>query len=124
VSGLQRRVSSRDFAGTVACLQEEIELRGIQIFARIDHAANAAEAGLAMPPTVVLIFGNARGGTPAMLQAPSLAYELPLRLLIRQDGDRVLVEYRMSEDLADSYGVPAELIGPLRVISDIAGACG
>jgi hypothetical protein len=59
--------------------------KGVTIFARIDHAEAARNAGLAMPPTQVLIYGNAKGGTPLMLGAPSIALDLPLRVLVRDD---------------------------------------
>jgi uncharacterized protein (DUF302 family) len=120
MSNLQRQVSSQNFAGTVAALEAEIERRGMQLFARIDHADNASGVGLSMPPTTVLVFGNARGGTPAMLNAPSLAYELPLRLLIREEADQVLIEFRRPEDVAGEYELPPELAAPLKVINDVA----
>ena len=59
--------------------------RGMSILARIDHAAAAATAGLALRPTEVLIFGNARAGTPLMQTAPTLGIDLPLKALVLQD---------------------------------------
>ena len=59
--------------------------RGMSILARIDHAAAAATAGLALRPTEVLIFGNARAGTPLMQTAPTLGIDLPLKALVWQD---------------------------------------
>ena len=72
---------------TVDRLAAAVRMAGNTIFARIDHAANAAEAGLAMPPTQVLVFGNGKAGTPLMLAAPPLALDLPLRFLVWQSGD-------------------------------------
>ncbi|RWA53434.1 hypothetical protein AU476_14045 [Cupriavidus sp. UYMSc13B] len=59
--------------------------KGMTIFARIDHAEAARNVGLAMPPTQVLIYGNAKRGTPLMLAAPGVALDLPLRVLVRDD---------------------------------------
>ena len=81
------------FAETVARLEAAIGQAGMAIFARIDHAAGAAEVGLAMPPTVVLIYGNPRGGTPVMQAAPLTALDLPLRVLVREADGRVLVAF-------------------------------
>ncbi|PPQ36052.1 DUF302 domain-containing protein [Rhodopila globiformis] len=85
-------VSSTDFASTVERIANAITAAGLTLFARIDHAAGAREAGLAMPPATVLIYGHAKGGTPVMLAAPATALDLPLRVLVRQreDGQAVI----------------------------------
>jgi uncharacterized protein (DUF302 family) len=81
------------------------------IFARIDHAAGAREVGMAMPPAVVLIYGNPRGGTPVMLAAPHAALDLPLRVLVREDLDgRVLIGYHPAASMFENAGVPDELV--------------
>ena len=73
---------------TVDRLAATVRMAGNTIFARIDHAANAAAAGLTMPPTQVLIFGNGAAGTPLMLASPLVALDLPLRFLVWQaDGE-------------------------------------
>jgi uncharacterized protein (DUF302 family) len=73
---------------TVDRLAAAVRMAGNTIFARIDHAANAAAAGLTMPPTQVLIFGNGAAGTPLMLASPLVALDLPLRFLVWQaDGE-------------------------------------
>ncbi len=76
------------FEPTVDHLMFAITAAGLMIFARIDHAANAREAGMTMPPAIVLVYGHARGGTPVMLAAPLAALDLPLRVLVyeREDG--------------------------------------
>jgi uncharacterized protein (DUF302 family) len=78
--------SSYGFEPTVDRISAALQGAGITIFARIDHRAAAQTAGLQMPPTVVLIYGNPKGGTPLMNQAPTLALDLPLRVLIREDA--------------------------------------
>ena len=85
--------SSWPFEETVDRLQRAIAAAGVTIFAKIDHAANARDVGIVMPPTTVLIYGNAKAGTPVMLAAPLAALDLPLRVLVRQreDGTTAIV---------------------------------
>ncbi|MGO9360458.1 MAG: DUF302 domain-containing protein [Xanthobacteraceae bacterium] len=64
----------------------EVGARGMAVFARIDHAAGAAVVGLSLPPTEVLIFGNAKAGTPLMQAVPTIAIDLPLKALVWQDA--------------------------------------
>jgi len=86
VEGLLSAQSRADFTATVEQLLKTIEARGLTLFARIDHAAGAAAAGLTLRPTQLLIFGNARGGTPLMQAQQLLGIELPLRALVWQDA--------------------------------------
>jgi uncharacterized protein (DUF302 family)/quercetin dioxygenase-like cupin family protein len=115
--------SAHDFATTRARLDAELAARGLEVFARIDHAANAAAAGLAMPPALVVIFGNARAGTPLMVRAPALALDLPLRILIRADeSGAVHVGYHDPAELVAPYGLTAEDAAPLHAVAVIAAA--
>ena len=114
--------SAHGFADTVSRVEQRIAALGVRLFARIDHAENAREVGLQLPPTTVLVFGAARGGTPVMNANPDIAYELPLRLLIRQREDQVELLYRPIDDLAAEYGVPEEVIAPLRLVEKIVAA--
>jgi uncharacterized protein (DUF302 family) len=66
-------------------LQAEIRAQGMTVFARIDHAAGAEEVGLTLPPTELIIFGNARGGTPLMQSSQTAGIDLPLKALVWQD---------------------------------------
>jgi uncharacterized protein (DUF302 family) len=97
-------------AATVAQVAERMRAliveRGLILFAEVDHAANAREVGLEMPPSRVLIFGSAGAGTPLMLAAPDIALELPLRVLVREDseGGAALV-YLDPARLAAAFGV-------------------
>ena len=70
---------------TMDRLEAEVKAKGFTIFARIDHAAGAAAAGMPLRPTEVLIFGNARGGTPLMEVNQSVGIDLPLKALVHQD---------------------------------------
>jgi uncharacterized protein (DUF302 family) len=98
--------SNASFASTLARLRELLVERGLTLFAEIDHARNAREAGLEMPPAVVLIFGNAKAGTPLMVKAPDIALELPLRVLVRGEPDgRAALAYHDPLRLAAAFGV-------------------
>ena len=103
--------SARAFAPTMKRLVEIIEAAGMRIFARIDHAAGAHEVGLAMPPTVLLIYGHPKGGTPIMLAAPKAALELPLRVLVREDTDgSTRISFHPIAPLLRDAGAPEELV--------------
>jgi uncharacterized protein (DUF302 family) len=67
-------------------LDAEIRTKGMTVFARIDHAAGAAEVGLTLPPTELIIFGNARGGTPLMQSEQTVGIDLPLKALVWEDA--------------------------------------
>ena len=84
-NGLKTLESAAPAAVTIEKLEAIITAKGMKVFTRIDHAAAAKEAGLAMPPATVIIFGNPKGGTPNFLKAPTLAIDLPLRALVWQD---------------------------------------
>jgi uncharacterized protein (DUF302 family) len=88
---LVERTSKTGFATTMERLVRAIGDAGMTVFASIDHAAAARAAGLEMPQTVVLLFGNPRGGTPVMLAAPRAALELPLRVMLREGKDGAAV---------------------------------
>jgi len=80
------------------------------VFALIDHSGEAAKVGMKMRPTKLLIFGNPKGGTPLMLAAPSIAIDLPLKILIWEDEqEKVWVSYNTPEYLAERHGLPPHL---------------
>ena len=107
-------VSSLAFEPTLERLEQRIEQAGMSVFARIDHAAGAREVGLEMPPSVVLIYGSPRGGTPIMLAAPQAALDLPLRVLVRQDAEgQVRIAFHPAADMLRRAGVPEELAARL-----------
>lgn len=85
VDGLITIRSSFGPQETMMRLEAELQAKGLTVFARIDHAAGAAAVGLPLRPTDLLIFGNAKGGTPLMQQAQSIGIDLPLKALIWQD---------------------------------------
>jgi uncharacterized protein (DUF302 family) len=71
---------------TMDRLEAEIRVQRMTVFARIDHAAGAAEVGLTLPPTELIIFGNARGGTPLMQSVQTVGIDLPLKALVWEDA--------------------------------------
>ena len=89
------------------------------IFARIDHAANARDADLQMPPTTVFIYGNAKGGTPVMLATPRSALDLPLRVLVRETPAGTIVAFQPIAPTLLNAGVPESLAHRLDRAQDI-----
>lgn len=105
-SNLTEQASAWPFAATLDRLIAAIDAAGLTVFARIDHAAAAHAVGLVMPPTVVLIYGAAQGGTPIMLAAPAAALDLPLRVLIREDANSLtLVSFHAVVPMLRALGV-------------------
>jgi uncharacterized protein (DUF302 family) len=106
--------SNLTFLETVNHLTETIEKVGMNVFASIDHAAGAKEVGMNLPPTVVLIYGHARGGTPVMQAAPGAALDLPLRVLIREtDRGETMIAFHPARQMLARYAISGELVDRL-----------
>jgi uncharacterized protein (DUF302 family) len=91
---------------TMDRVETEIGERGMNVFARIDHAAGAAELGLTLRPTELIIFGNARGGTPLMQPNQTVGIDLPLKALVWQDAaGKTLISYNEPSWIAQRHGV-------------------
>jgi uncharacterized protein (DUF302 family) len=87
-------------------LQAEIRAQGMTVFARIDHAAGAAEVELTLAPTELIIFGNARGGTPLMQSAQTVGIDLPLKALVWEDtAGRTWISYNEPSWIAQRHNV-------------------
>ena len=84
--GLITMASSLGAKETMDRLEAEVKAKGLTVFARIDHAAGAVEVGLPLRPTEVLIFGNAKGGTPLMQANQAIGIDLPLKALVFEDA--------------------------------------
>lgn len=84
--GLTTIKSSHGPQDTMNRLEAAVKAKGLTVFARIDHSAGASAVGLPLNPTEVLIFGNARGGTPLMQAARTIGIDLPLKALVWQDA--------------------------------------
>jgi uncharacterized protein (DUF302 family) len=106
---------------TVNRLTATLHAKGVMLFAVIDHSGEAKKAGLTMPPTKLVIFGSPKAGTPLMLAAPSIAIDLPLKILVRQDADaRVWVSYNSSAYLQERHGLPETLVAKIDVVEALA----
>src|ERR1700760_3489031 len=86
IDGLTSKRSQHGPKETMDRLEAAVRAKGMTVFARIDHAAGAADAGLTLRPTELLIFGNARGGTPLMQAMQPLGIDLPFKALVWQDA--------------------------------------
>jgi uncharacterized protein (DUF302 family) len=109
--GIVTSQSQYSFAETVAKLESLLREKGIKLFTIIDHSGEAASAGLTMPPTKVLVFGNPKGGTPLMIAAPSTAIDLPLKILVAEDAQgKVWLSWNDPAYLQQRHGFPKELM--------------
>jgi uncharacterized protein (DUF302 family) len=108
---------------TVEKLKGILQAKGVTLFAVVDHSGEAAKAGMQMPNTKLLIFGSPKAGTPVMLAAPSIAIDLPLKILVAEDAaGNVWVSYNSAQYLQERHGVPAESMKNLAVIDGLAHA--
>ncbi len=113
--------SNHSMDETVAKLKSTLRSKGITLFAVIDHSGEAAKVGLKMPNTKLVIFGNPKGGTPLMLAAPSIAIDLPLKILVAEGSQgKVWVSYNSSEYLKDRHGLPQDLVQNVAVVGTLA----
>lgn len=106
---------------TVSRLRGILESKSITLFALVDHSGEAAKVGMAMPPTKLLIFGSPKAGTPVMLAAPSIALDLPLKILVWQDNTgEAWISYNSVEYLRSRHNVPQDLLQNLSAVEAIA----
>jgi uncharacterized protein (DUF302 family) len=105
---------------TLERLETIVKTKGLGILALIDHSGDAAKVGLTMRPTKLLIFGNAKSGTPLMIASPSLAIDLPLKALVWQDGEgKVWLSYNTPAYLKERHAIPDNLIQNIAGIGEI-----
>ncbi len=106
---------------TIQKLEEILQSMGVKVFAVIDHSGEAEKVGMQMRPTRVLIFGNPKAGTPLMIASPSIAIDLPLRILVAEDIDgKVWISYNDPEWLQARHGLPQELVRNIAVVEALA----
>jgi uncharacterized protein (DUF302 family) len=117
--GLTLRLSHSGPKETMDRLASAVTEQGMTVVARIDHAAAAAQVGMALRPTEVLIFGSPRAGTPLMQAAQTLAIDLPLKAMVWQDEDgNTCVAYYEPKWLAQRHGVPGASNALLDAMTD------
>ena len=119
--GIVRIPSNHSVDETVSKLQGMLQAKGVKLFMVVDHSGEAAGAGLKMPNTKLLIFGNPKAGTPLMLAAPSVALDLPLKILVAEDAaGKTWVSYNAPAYLQSRHALPAELLPNIAVIEALA----
>jgi len=106
---------------TVEKLKAILDDKGVTLFALVDHSGEAEKVGMKMPPTKLLIFGSPKAGTPLMLAAPSVAIDLPLKILVWEDGEKsVWISYNSVAYLEERHGLPPELLKNIQVVETLA----
>jgi uncharacterized protein (DUF302 family) len=106
---------------TAENLQAILRAKGIALFALIDHSGEAAKVGMKMSPTKLLIFGNPKASTPLMQASPSIAIDLPLKILIWEDAaGKVWVSYNSPAYLRERHHLPEELERNIAVVETLA----
>jgi uncharacterized protein (DUF302 family) len=124
-NGIIRVHSSHSVDETVGNLRQILEANGITLFTLIDHSGEAGKAGMKMRPTKLLIFGSPKGGTALMLAAPSIALDLPLKILVAEDADgQVWLSFNSPEYLKRRHNLPAELTPVLAAVQKLAAKAG
>jgi uncharacterized protein (DUF302 family)/uncharacterized membrane protein YidH (DUF202 family) len=119
--GILRIPSKLSVDETVARLQTILQAKGVKLFTIVDHSGEAASAGLKMPNTKLLIFGSPKAGTPLMLASPSVALDLPLKILVAEDAaGKVWITYNAPTYLQARHNLPAELLPNIAVIESLA----
>ena len=122
-NGIVNKRSNHSVDETLERLKHTLQAKGVTIFAIVDHSGEAKRVGLEMRPTQLAIFGSPRAGTPVMLAAPSIAIDLPLKILIWEDREgKVWVSYNSLTYLQERHSLPKELLQNIAVVESLAAA--
>jgi uncharacterized protein (DUF302 family) len=123
--GIKSVPSAHSVDETVGRLKTILESKGVTLFAVVDHSGEAEKAGLKMPPTKLLIFGNPAAGTPLMLATPSIAIDLPLKILVAENAaGRVSLSWNDPAWLQNRHGFPPDLLQNIAVVEALAVKAG
>ncbi len=118
--GIISKPSKYSVPETLDRLETILESKGIKVFALVDHSGEAEKAGLKMPPTQLLIFGNPKGGTPVMLAAPTAAIDLPWKALAWQDpSGQVWLSYNDVAFIQHRFGLNDDVMKPLAGLASV-----
>ena len=110
-NGIVDTPSNHSVEQTAEKIKSILQAKGISLFALIDHSGEAEKVGLKMRPTKLLIFGSPKGGTPVMMATPSIAIDLPLKILVWEDaGGKVWISYNSAEYFKQRHNVPDALL--------------
>lgn len=108
---------------TVDGLLALLDAKQVKVFAVIDHSGEAAKAGYQMRPTKVVIFGNPKAGTPLMIASPTIAIDLPLKILVWEDAEgQVRISWNSPAYLQARHGLPSELLPNISIVEALAAA--
>ena len=120
-NGIIDRLSHHSVGETVKRLNGILQSKEVTLFALVDHSGEAEKVGMKMRSTKLLIFGSPMAGTPLMQAAPSVAIDLPLKILVWEDGQgRVWVSYNSPAYLQERHGIPPELMQNIAVVETLA----
>jgi len=120
-NGIISRPSNHSVDQTVETLTNLLKSKNVTLFALVDHSGEAEKVGMKMPSTKLLIFGSPKAGTPLMLAAPSVAIDLPLKILVWEDAQhKVWVSYNSAEYFEQRHGLPQELLQNIAVVESFA----
>jgi uncharacterized protein (DUF302 family) len=120
-NGIVDKPSSHSVDQTVDKLKNILRAKGVALFALVDHSGEAEKVGMKMRPTKLLIFGSPKAGTPLMLAAPSVALDLPLKILVWEDAQgKVWVSYNAPDYLRERHKLPQELLANIAVVETLA----
>ena len=123
--GIVSRPSNHSVDQTVENLKKILQAKGVILFSLVDHSGEAEKVGLKMQSTKLLIFGNPKAGTPLMQATPSIAIDLPLKILVSEDSaGKVSISYNSPEYLKERHGLPADLLPNIAVVEALAAKAG
>jgi uncharacterized protein (DUF302 family) len=123
--GIIDKPSNHSVEQTVEKLKNILQSKGVTLFALVDHSGEAEKVGMKMRPTKLLIFGSPKSGTPLMLAAPGVAIDLPLKILVWEDGQgKVWVSYNSPEYLKERHALPQELLQNIAIVETLAAKAG
>ena len=121
ITGIVDKPSNHSVDETVERLRNILQSKQVTLFALVDHSGEAKKVGMNMPPTKLLILGNPKAGTPLMLASPSIAIDLPLKILVWEDTHkRMWVSYNSPAYLKERHNLPTELIENITVVETLA----
>ena len=124
-NGIVNLASNHSVDQTVEKLTSILQAKGVNLFALVDHSGEAEKVGMKMRPTKLLIFGSPKAGTPLMQAAPSIAIDLPLKVLVWEDADgKVWLSYNSPEYLEQRHGLPHDLLQNIAVVAPLAAKAG
>jgi uncharacterized protein (DUF302 family) len=123
--GIIDRPSNHSVDQTVRKLKNVLQSKGVTLFALIDHSGEAGKVGMQMRSTKLVIFGSPKAGTPLMLASPSVAIDLPLKILVWEDGQgKVWLSYNSPDYLRERHALPPELLQNITVVETLAAKAG